>query len=95
MFICLIVYCDFLATFPCPSWFSSSPAVFPYSLRLKCLFTVYCIYPLSLLLMLPDPFRGWGMAKKYKAPEAGQLPKAWTRGGRETESGQRASGVES
>ena len=35
------------------------------------------------------------MAEDHRAPEAGQLPSAWTRDRRETESRQRASGPES
>ena len=35
------------------------------------------------------------MAEDHGAPEAGQLPRVWARGRRETESGQRASGAES
>ena len=35
------------------------------------------------------------MAGDHGAPEAGQLPKVWTRGRRETESRQRISGAES
>ena len=51
---------------------------------------------LLLLLLLSDTFRGMGaMAEDHGAPEAGQLPKAWTRGCRETESRQRASGAKS
>ena len=36
-----------------------------------------------LLLLLPDHFRG--MAEDHGAPEAGKLPKAWTRGCKERE----------
>ena len=35
------------------------------------------------------------MAEDHGAPEAGQLPKTWTRGRGETDSLQRASGAES
>ena len=35
------------------------------------------------------------MAENHGAPEAGQLPRAWTRGHRETESRQRASDAKS
>ena len=45
---------------------------------------------------LPDPFRGiGGMAEDHGAPEAGKLPKVWTRGRKETESRQRVSGAKS
>ena len=48
------------------------------------------------MLVVTRPFsRDGGMAKDHGAPEAGQLPKASTRGRRETESRQRASGAES
>ena len=42
----------------------------------------------------PLPWDG-GMAEDHGAPEAGQLPKAWTRGRKETESHQRASAAKS
>ena len=35
------------------------------------------------------------MAEDHEAPKAGQLPMAWTRGRKETEGHQRASGAES
>ena len=35
------------------------------------------------------------MAEDHRAPEAGQLPKAWTRGRKEIESRQRVSGAKS
>ena len=35
------------------------------------------------------------MSEDYGAPEAGQLPRVWARGRRETESRQRVSGVKS
>ena len=35
------------------------------------------------------------MAEDHGGPEAGQLPRAWTRGRRETENRQKASGAES
>ena len=35
------------------------------------------------------------MAEDHGAPEAGQLPRVWTRGRRETESRQRVSGAKS
>ena len=39
--------------------------------------------------------RDGGMAEDHGSPEAGQPLRAWTRGRRETESRQRASGAES
>ena len=51
----------------------------------------------SLLLLLftrPLP-RDGGMAEDHGAPEAGQLPRVWTRGHKETESRQRVSGAKS
>ena len=35
------------------------------------------------------------MAEDHRAPEAGKLPKAWTRGRKESVSRQRASGAKS
>ena len=46
-----------------------------------------------LLLLLPDPFGG--MAEYHGAPEAGQLPRVWTRGSSETKSDQKVSGAKS
>ena len=39
--------------------------------------------------------RDGGMAEGYGGPEAGQLPRVWTRGRRETKSRQRVSGAKS
>ena len=39
--------------------------------------------------------RNGGMAEDHGAPEAGQLPRVWTRGRRETQSRQRVSGAKS
>ena len=49
---------------------------------------------LSLLFTRPLP-RDGGMAEDHGAPEAGKLPRVWTRGHRETESRQRVSGAKS
>ena len=49
---------------------------------------------LLLLITRSLPMDG-GMAEDHGAPEAGQLPRVWTRGHRETESRQRVSGVKS
>ena len=52
--------------------------------------------PKSQLLLITRPLpRDGGMAGDHGAPEAGQLPRVWTRGRRETESRQRVSGAES
>ena len=51
---------------------------------------------LMLLLLVTRPLpRDGGMAEDHGAPEAGQLPRVWTRGRKETESCQRVSGVKS
>ena len=51
---------------------------------------------LLLLLLFTRPLpRDGGMAEDYGAPEAGKLPRVWTRGHKETESRQRVSGAES
>ena len=50
----------------------------------------------ALLLLVTRPLpRDGGMAEDHGAPEAGQLPRVWTRGHTETESRQRVSGAES
>ena len=43
----------------------------------------------------PAPSEGWGMTEDHGAPEAGKLPRVWTRGRTETESRQRVSGAKS
>ena len=49
---------------------------------------------LLLLLLFTRPLpRDGGMAEDHGAPEAGQLPRVWTRGRTETESRQRVSGA--
>ena len=51
-----------------------------------------------LLLLLLGPrhlLTDGGMVKDHGTPEAGQLPRVWTRGHKETESHQRVSGAES
>ena len=47
-----------------------------------------------LLVTQPLPRNG-GMAEDHGAPEAGQLPRVWTRSRKETESRQRVSGAKS
>ena len=49
---------------------------------------------LLLLVTRPLPWDG-SMAEDHGAPEAGQLPRVWTRGRKETESRQRVSGAKS
>ena len=47
-----------------------------------------------LLLLVTRPLpRDGGMARVHGAPEAGQLPRVWTRGRKEIESRQRVSGA--
>ena len=55
--------------------------------------TTACLL-LLLLVTRPLPMDG-GMAEDHAAPEAGQLPKVWTRGRKETESHQRVSSTKS
>ena len=51
---------------------------------------------LRALVVVTRPLpRDGGFAEDHGVPEAGQLPKAWTIGRKETESCQRASGAES
>ena len=50
---------------------------------------------LLLLLVARPLLRDGGMAEDHGAPEAGQLPRVWTRDCRETESRQRVSGARS
>ena len=58
-------------------------------------FNIYC-YGVKLLLLIARPLpRDGGMAEDHGAPEAGQLPRVWTRGRKETESRQSVSGVKS
>ena len=56
---------------------------------------ILCSLMLSLLLVTRPLTRDGGMAEDHGAPEAGQLPKVWTRGRRETESRQRVSDAKS
>ena len=49
-----------------------------------------------MLLLFTRPLpRDGGMAEDHGAPEAGQLPRVWTRGHKETKSRQRVSGAKS
>ena len=50
------------------------------------------VHLLLLLITRPLPKVG-DMAEDHGAPEAGQLPRVWTKGLRETESRQRVSGA--
>ena len=52
------------------------------------------IFVLLLLFTRPLP-RDGGMAEDHGALEAGQLPRVWIRGHKETESRQRVSGAKS
>ena len=57
---------------------------------------IISIAGLLLLLLVTRPLpRDGGMAENHEAPEAGQLPRVWTRGRTETESRQRVSGAKS
>ena len=47
------------------------------------------------MLIIPDPFRGMGVAEDHEFPEAGRFSSAWNRDCRETESRQRASDLKS
>ena len=48
--------------------------------------TVLSNYLIHMLLLVTRPLpRDGGMAEDHEAPEAGQLPRVWTRGRRETE----------
>ena len=50
----------------------------------------------AVLLLVTQPLpRDGGMAEDHGAPEAGQLPRVWTRGRKKTESRQRVSGAKS
>ena len=56
-----------------------------------CFITVdHSLEKIMLLLLVTRPLpRDGGMSRDHGAPEAGQLPRVWTRGRRETESRQR------
>ena len=56
------------------------------------LFYVLCCCCFCCCFCNQTPFKGWGHGEDYGAPEAGQLPRAWTRGRRKTKSRQIASG---
>ena len=57
--------------------------------RLFSILTNSCLVVRSLLLLVTRLLpRDGGMAEDHGAPEAGQLPKVWTRGRKETESRQ-------
>ena len=68
-----------------------------FALKNLCSLVMLAVSSLVLLLLLvtrPLP-RDGGMAEDHGAPEAGQLPRVWTRGRKETESRQRVSGAKS
>ena len=52
-------------------------------------------YMLLLWLVTRPLPRDGGMMEDHGSPEAGQLPRVWTRGRKETDSRQRVSGAES
>ena len=68
---------------------------FAVNLRLSHPIQVENVFFGNVVVVYPTPFEGWGMAEDHGAPEAGQLPRVWTRGRRKTESRQRSSGAES
>ena len=49
----------------------------------------------SIVVVIGPLPKDGGMAEDHEAPEAGQLPRAWTRGRRETLSRQRVSSAKS
>ena len=52
------------------------------------------MYVYRVVFVVTRPFsRDEDMAEDHEAPEDGQLPRVWTRGGGEAESGQRVSGT--
>ena len=60
----------------------------------KLLYFAACCRDVVVVVTRPLP-RDGGMAKNHKTPEAGQLPRVWIIGRKETESGQRVSDAES
>ena len=67
-----------------------------YSFNIFEKFALYEVRTFMLLLLVTRPLsRDGGMAEDHGSPEAGQLPRAWIRGRRETEGRQRASGAKS
>ena len=72
---------------------------FPVSYQVFLVFLFLHFPALSFLFVVavvtqPLP-RDEGTAEDHGVPEAGQLPRSWTRGRRETESRQRVSGAKS
>ena len=62
----------------------------------SCYVSPQILRTMLLLLLLPDPFQKMGAWQKtMELEKSGNSPRAWTRGGRETESHQRASGAKS
>ena len=54
------------------------------------------VLSIEMLSLVTRPFpRDGGMVEDHGAPEAGQLPRVWTRGRKEIESRQRVSGAKS
>ena len=62
------------------------------NLRLDFLKQLCVVIVVVVVILLPSD---GGMAEDHRAPEARQLPRAWTRGRRETDSRQKASGAKS
>ena len=73
----------------CEIWLASCPA---WQMMSTMLFRLVMLLLLLVTRLLP---RDGGMAEHHGAPEAGQLPRVWIRGCKETESRQRVSGANS
>ena len=59
----------------------------------KALLFLRNLFSQNLLLVIRPLPRDGGMAEDHGAPEAGQLPKVWTRGRKETEREQRKESI--
>ena len=60
----------------------------------SCTFTMFR-HVVAVVVGYSTSSEGWGMAEDHGAPEAGQLPRVWTRGRKEIDSHQRESGAKS
>ena len=100
---CLFLAMEALASFPTADFDALRP---PFSVRQAQCSRISLLKPapfyklsrglLLLLLLFTRPLpRDGGMAEDHGAPEAGQLPRVWTRGHKETKSRQRVSGAKS
>ena len=76
-----------------PQDFKFDTLIFPYHCQIVTA-VVICLRALMLLFSQPLP-RDAGMAEDHEAPEAEQLPRAWTRGRKKIDSRQRVSGAKS